>query len=623
MVCCQRSNYFSTLLNRCLSLKSLYSVKIVHAQLIKLSLCNTNTFLGNRCLDLYTKLGKIQDAFGAFNDIRYKNVYSWNLYMQVFIQFGDIEGARQVFDEMPERDVVSWNSIISAYGSNGFVDHALDVFVKMQSLGVTPSGYTYSIVLSCVRYVCNGMEVHCNMIRNGLDFKSVIIGNSLIDMYCKHGFVDYAFGVFINMEEIDIISWNSLITGCSKFGYEEMAYHQLCIMRSKDYVPDAFTVSSVLTACSTIQDLSKGKQIFCLSLKSGFLSNTIVLSAAINMFSKCESIYDPICILDEIDNWDSAVSNSMISSLINHRLEKHAMQIFVLSLNEGVGPTEFTLSCLLSCASMFVPAVQGTMLHCFVVKLGFESDPIVSSSLVEMYSKLGFFNSAKIIFDQMDEKDLISWNSMILGCSYNGKTIEALKYFDELLKTGVPPDEITLLGVLLACNYSGLIDKGLTIFYSMEREYGVKPTETHFNIIVEMMIRAGNVNEAFNIITTMGYSVNGFICKLILSVNEVRGDLELTEKVAERLMKLEPTSALPYVALCKAYEVWGRWESVARVKKLMKDRNIRKVVGCSWIGVNSGLFDFKEDEVVNHGGEDVYLIMRLLMHDIEDEGYVF
>ncbi|KAI3829548.1 hypothetical protein L1987_03674 [Smallanthus sonchifolius] len=340
----------------------------------------------------------------------------------------------------------------------------------MHTSGVTPSGHTYSIVLSFVRSVCHGMEIHGNMVTKGVAFASVIVGNSLIDMYCKYGFVDYAFGVFLDMEEVDVISWNSLIAGWSKSGHKEMAFKQFCIMRTTNYLPDAFTISSVLTACSGVQDLSK----------------------------------DSVTIFSELDLWDSAVCNSLISSLTSHQLEENAMRVFVLSLKKDIKPTEFTLSCLLSSASRFLPAVQGTELHCLVVKLGFERDPVVSNSLIDMYSKCGLTDAAKIVFDQMGIKDLVSWNSVILGFAYNGKTEESVQLFGELLKNGPPPDEVTMTGVLLACTHGHLVDKGLSFFHSMENKYGVKPTDTHLTAIAEMMINAGELNEAMKMITTMG-----------------------------------------------------------------------------------------------------------------------
>ncbi|KAI3738832.1 hypothetical protein L2E82_29017 [Cichorium intybus] len=283
---------------------------------------------------------------------------------------------------MPERDVVSWNSIISGYSSSGLHNCALHLFSKMQTFNVIPSEYTYSIVLSFVQSLHHGMEIHCNMIRNGVNFSSVIIGNSLISMYSNHGFMNYAFDVFISMEQIDIISWNTLIAGFSKSGHKEIAYNLFNTMRTTtNYLPDAFTISSILTICSTIQDLSTGKQIFSLSIKLGFISNTILSSAIIDMFSNCKSIHDSIRVFEEIDTWDSSVCNSMISTLVKHKLEENAMDIFTLSLKRNIKPTEFTLSCLVSCSSLFLPPVHGTQLHCLVIKLGFEFDSIVSSSL--------------------------------------------------------------------------------------------------------------------------------------------------------------------------------------------------------------------------------------------------
>ncbi|PWA49824.1 Pentatricopeptide repeat-containing protein [Artemisia annua] len=523
---------------------------------------------------------------------------------------------------MPQRDVVSWNTMISGYSINGDEDRAVGLFEEMQGCGVRPSEYTYSIVLSLARTVRCGMEVHCSVMKRGMVYGSVIVGNSLIDMYCKYGFVDYGFSVFVNMEEVDVISWNSLIAGCGKSGYEDMAFEQFCVMRRMKYEPDEFTISAVLTACASVQDLVKGEQVLCLSIKSGFLSNAIVSSAAINMFSKCERVNDSVTIFKELDMWDSAVCNSMISSFTNHRLEENAMQIFTRSLRKNVRPDEFTLSCLISCVSVFLPLVYGIELHCLVVKLGFEHDPVVSSSLVEMYSKSGFFDAAKIIFYKMDIKDLICWNSMILGSTYNGRTVDSIKLFEDLLRTSLLPDAITMTGVLLACDHGRLINEGLSIFNSMENKYGVKPTDSHVTTVVEMMIKAGKLNEAMNIITRMPCGLNAYMCELILSAYGVQGELTFTEQVAERLAELEPMSLLPYIILGKAYEARGRWESLARLKKVMKDRNIKKVTGCSWIGVNSSLFVYKENEVIHHGGEDVYSTLRLLMHDIEGEDYI-
>ncbi|KAM7514742.1 hypothetical protein LguiA_004325 [Lonicera macranthoides] len=614
-------SFFSNLIDHCLSLKSSDFAKFIHAQLIKLGY-NTNTFLGNRCVDLFSKVGTVKDALQAFDEITDKNIISWNICLKVLVQSHDLTSARKVFDEIPERDVVTWNSMISGYASNGYVDCMLELLLEMQNAGIRPSVFTFSILVSCVRCAHTGKQIHGSMIRNGVNLSSVIVGNSLVDMYGKLGLLDYSFGVFLTMEELDIISWNSLISGCCKLGYEELALNQFRAMRATGNLPDEFTVSTITTVCSNLQDLEKGKQILSLCIKSGFNSNSIVSSSVIDLFSKCNRLDYSIRVFGEIDVWDSAVCNSMISSYARHGFEENSLQIFVLTLRKGLRPTEFTLSCVVSCASVFLPIELGCQLHSLVVKVGFESDPIVASSLVEMYSKYGLIDFAMDIFVKMGARDLISWNTMILGFTYNGKVFESLYLFKELLEGGPPPDQITLTGVLLACNYGGFVNEGMAIFSSMEKEYGIIPINEHYACMVDMMSRAGKLKEAFYILETMPYEPDALIWGSILHACGVDGDLRLTERVAERMMELEPQSSLPYMVLAKAYEMRGRWESLVRVKKVARERGVKKVVGCSWVGIKDRVFVFKANQIVHHGGTETYSILSLLVQDMENEGYV-
>ncbi|CAK9187707.1 unnamed protein product [Ilex paraguariensis] len=615
-------SFYSNLIDHCLSLKSLDLAKSIHGQLIKLGF-NSHTFLGNRCIDLYAKVGISNDALKAFDEIPNRNIFSWNICLSVFVKSGDIERARSLFDEMPERDVVSWNSMISGYAANGFVEHALEIFLEMQRVGIRPSVYTFSILVSCVRSACCGKEIHASMIRNEVNLSNVVVGNSLIDMYGKLGLVEYAIVVFLYMEEVDVISWNSVILGCCKSGCEELALNQFCLMKAAGHSPDEFTLSEVITVCSNLQDLRKGKQIFALCMKLGFLSNTIVSSAAIDLFSKCNRWEDSVRAFEEVDLWDSALCNSMISTHARHGFEENAIKFFIHTLRGNIRPTEFTLSCVLSSASVFLPVELGSQLHSLAVKFGFEADPIVASSLVEMYSKYGLIDSAKNIFAQIAVKDLICWNTMIMGLTYSGKAIESLGLFNDLLDIGTQPDEITLSGVLLACSFGGFIDEGMTIFASMQKEYGVIPTDEHYACIVDMMSRAGKLNEVVSILDTISYEPNALIWGSILDACGFHGELELTERVAERMMELEPDSSLPYLVLAQAYEMRGKWESLVRVRKAMKERRTKKVVGCSWIGIRNHLFGFKSNQIFHHGGKDIYFILRLLKWAMEDEGYVY
>ncbi|KAL0391786.1 UNVERIFIED_CONTAM: Pentatricopeptide repeat-containing protein, mitochondrial [Sesamum radiatum] len=362
-------SFCTRLIDQCFSVTNpSNSFKLIHAQLIKLGF-SSNTFLGNRCLDLYLKSGSAIDALKAFHDLPSKNIVSWNLYLKVCVKCFGVEKARLVFDGMPERDVVSWNTIISGW--------------RLFQFG----GW-----------------------------------NALIDVYGKLGLVDYALAVFFSMERVDVISWNSMISGCCKSGYEEFALHKFCLMGRRGFKVDEYTMSAVLNACTSLRNLEKGKQVFCLCIKLGFLSNSVVSSAAIDLFSKCNRMENAISVFKESYLFDSAICNSMIACYMSHNFEVKALELFVFSFSGNIRPTEFTLSCALYSATVFIPVEQGLCRYGF---LGFNS--------LEHYDT---------------------------GMTQNGKPVEAICLFEELLQSGLHPDRITFAGVLLACSYDMMIRAG-------------------------------------------------------------------------------------------------------------------------------------------------------------------
>ncbi|GAV57466.1 PPR domain-containing protein/PPR_2 domain-containing protein/PPR_3 domain-containing protein [Cephalotus follicularis] len=613
-------SYYSHLINHCFSIKSLDLAEVIHAQLIKVGL-NGYTFLGNRFIDLYSQFGTVEYACNVFDDISYKNIVSRNIYLNGLLRFGHFDGARSLFDEMPERDIVSWNSMVSGYVSCGYFDQALKLFMEMQNASVRPNGFTFSILMSLVSCAAHSKQIHGSMIRSGVYLSNVVLGNSLINMYGKLGLIDYAFVVFSTMEELDIVTWNSLISACCRLGYVELALNQFCLMRALGYSPDEYTMSTVMTAGSDLQSLDVGKQFFAICLKAGFLSNTIVLSATIDLFSNCNRLEDSVRVFVEQDRWDSALCNSMISSYARHGFGEEALRIFKFTLTKDCRPNEFTLSSVVSSISGFT-GEQGSQVHSLVVKLGFESDALVASSLVDMYCNIGLIDPAIKIFTGMGARDLISWNTIILGLTRNGRVVETLDVFEKLLRKGPPPDRITLADVLLACNYGGFVDEGMAIFSSMKEDYGVMPGNEHYACIVDLLCRAGKLREAMNIMETMPYEPGFLIWKSLLRGCAIYGEVNLAEKVAERMTELEPQSSLPYMVLARVYEMCGKWEGVIRLRTTMKQKGEKKLIGCSHVVIKNYVYTFNADQLLHCGGKDIYLVLQLLIWEMEDDGYV-
>ncbi|XP_020590725.1 pentatricopeptide repeat-containing protein At1g43980, mitochondrial-like [Phalaenopsis equestris] len=586
------SSSSSLLIDRCLSFSSLQSTHAVHARLLKLGL-HRNTFLCNRLLHLYSRLASLPSVLRAFSDISAKNIYTWNILLSAVSKAGRPPDARKVFDEMPARDTVSWNSMMSCYAGNGLFDVAFAVFYAMRELGLRGNAYTISISASCVFSQPQAKQIHGNAIRCGFDSSSVVVGNSLINMYGKIGLVDCAYCVFRRLESPDAISWNSMISAFGDSGHGSSSFECFRSMLASGLSPDEFSISAIISVCADLKDLVKGEQV----------------------------LDDSIRLFREMERWDSATLNSVVSVYAKSGLVHEALNLFVMAVGRNVRPTEFTFASILGSNSCFGLPEQGRQIHCFVHKLGMEADVIISTALVDMYMKLGSEESATNIFSSMIFKDLISWNTMIIGLAQNGQGEEGLRKFQELLESGIKPDRITLLGVLLACSHRGMVSEGKKILYSMEEKHGIKCGIEHYSCAVEMMGRSGRLEEAIKIIETMPFKPNASMLGLLLEASSIHGSLSFTEKIAEKMMELEPQCSLPYNTLGRMYGRRGMWESMAWIWRIMEERGVKRVSECSWIGIKNQIFTFSDDEVLHHGGEVMYSILGLLIWELAKEGY--
>lgn len=318
---------------------------------------------------------------------------------------------------------------------------------------------------------------------------------------------------------------------------------------------------------------------------------------------------------------DSALCDSMISSYVRHGLWEDSLQIFIHTFRDGLKPTEFTLNNVLNSTS-FLSTEIGSQVHSLLVKLGFESEIIVANSLVDMYAKTGYIAYAMKMFCGMHESDLISWNTIIIGLARNGRYVEALHTFKELAGKGPPPDGITFAGILSACRYGGFLDEGMRIFSSMEKEHGVTPSDEHYCCIVDLLCQAGKLKEAIDVTNTMPFPPSAFTWEPILLATVTINDLNLVEMVSERMMESEPQSLLPYLVLIRVCEMRGRWEGVTRLRNAMKERGVKNITGCSWIGIRNKILTFKADRLQYQGSQDIYSMMQLLSWEVEDKEHI-
>ncbi|KAJ7536574.1 hypothetical protein O6H91_12G075100 [Diphasiastrum complanatum] len=514
---------FAIVLKACTRIQALEQGKQYHLDVIK-SGFESDVAIGNTLIDMYAKCGCIEDA-------------------------------HRVFNNMHERNVVSWTAIIAGYAQQGFGKEALDLYEQMTEEGVRPNTVTYAILLKACASIAaleQGKQLHLDIIKSGFE-SDVIVGSTLIDMHAKCGCIEDARQVFNNMHERSVVSWNAMIAGYAQHGLGKEALDLYEQMKQEGVRPDIVTYVVLLKACGSIAALELGKQLHSDIIRSGFESDLIVGSTLVDMYAKCGCIEESCQVFNNMHERDVVSWNAMIAGYAEHGLGKEAFNLYEQMKQESVQPNKITYLVLLKASASIAALEQGKQVHLDIIKSGFESNVNVGSTLVYMYAKCGCIEDALQVFNNMHERDVVSWNAMIAGYAQQGLGKEALTLWEQMLREGIKPDEVTYVSILSACSHCGLVDKGRHLFDSMCKDHGVIPTIDHYICMVDLLSRAGCLTDAENFIRKMPIHPNAVIWMTLLGAARIHGDVEIGRHAFECVVKLEPEIAAPYVLLSNIY----------------------------------------------------------------------
>lgn len=604
------------------------------------------------------------------------NVFVCNAVVAMYSRCGELDDARQMFDEMRERgvcDIVSWNSIVSAYGRNEKAKEAVNMFCRMTNgCVIRPDVVSLVNVLpSCASLgaIFQGKEVHCFAVRSGL-FEDMFVGNALVDLYAKCGMMEEAKKVFERMEIKDVISWNTMVTGYSQTGGFNEALGLLQMMRAEKIQLDVVTWSaviagyaqkghgyealdvfrqmqlsgteanvvtlvSVLSGCASIGALLQGKEIHTYVIKCILNvyqidreNDLLVTTALIDMYAKCKSIIVARSIFDSVLLKDRTVATwtVMIGGYAQHGEADDGLELFSKMFQEDktVKPNAFTICCVLMACARLSALRLGRQIHAYVFRCPpeYASMVFVENCLIDMYSKCGDIDAARVVFVNMPKRNSVSWTSLLNGYGIHGRGEEALEVFDKMKVADVVPDGITSLVVLYACSHSGMVDQGVRYFNNMHAEFGVAPGLEHYACMVDLLGRAGRLDEAMKLIESMPMEPAPVVWVALLSGCRLHANVELGEYAARRLIELESENDGSYTLLSNIYASARRWKDVARVRSLMKHTGIKKRPGCSWIQGKKGTVTFYVGDRTHPEWERVYGLLSSLIERIKTMGYV-
>ncbi|CAN1758956.1 Pentatricopeptide repeat-containing protein At2g42920, chloroplastic [Linum perenne] len=470
-------------------------------------------------------------------------------------------------------------------------------------------------------------KIHCHLIKAGLAKDRIAASRLLAFCTSPAGDVNYAYSVFARIKKPTLFSWNQIIRGFSYSSNPHTAIALFVEMLVESSVkPSRLTYPSVFKAYAQLGFTRGGAQLHGRVIKFGDEDDEFVRNSILSMYANCGFLIDARRVFDRIDHnlksdpvpWNVVITglakygeieearevfdempqrnvvswNSMISGYVRIGKFVEALELFGEMQEANVKPNEFTMVSLLNACAFLGAIRQGEWIHDYIVKNGFEMNPIVVTSIIDMYSKCGSIDMARQVFESAPRKSLSCWNSMILGLATNGHEQEAIDLFGKIESSSLYPDSVSFIGVFTACSHAGLVDTAKEYFSLMTEAYNIEPLIQHYSCMVDVLGRAGLLEEAEELIKGMTISPDAIIWGSLLASSNIHGNTEMAKRAARNLNELDPSGASSFVLMSNVHASSGQFREAIKQRTGLKEHQIKKVPGCSSIELNGEVHEF-------------------------------
>lgn len=550
--------------------------------------------------------------------------YVSNSLVVMYGKLGFVDDAERVFYGVADKRIELWNAIASVYTSRGLAYEALDVYNQMRLNGILPDSITVSNMLSACSLTGFwefGRRIHGYLIKRPQFLNMAVVQSSLITMYMKSGIVESATALFASTKDRDLVTWGSMIVGFCQNQNFDQALDLFNQLRAEELSLDATIIASTAAACTGLEFLELGCQIHCHAIKIGTNDDQLVGSALIDMYSKLGLPQLAGKTFSFLPYKNLVVLNSMISGYSRNGLLDESVSTFSEITGLGLVPDQISITSVLASVSSFAALEKGKMIHGYQVRNGILCDILVENALLDMYMKCGCLNYAQIIFEKMQIRNIISWNTMISGYGSHGHCTKAIELFEEMEKSEILPDDTTFLSLLSSCSHSGSIEEGHKIFESMNMRYRIVPKMEHYANMVDLLARAGKLNEAYSFTLRTPIEPDESVWLCLLSACRNYRCSEIGEVVADKLLKLKPRESGSYMQVLKFYMEMGLKDEAAKVRMEMKREGTTKNPGCSWIEAKNKVEVFHSGDSSSMLTEHIHFVLRGLkriMTEVEE-----
>ncbi|XAR50733.1 hypothetical protein NMG60_11005145 [Bertholletia excelsa] len=464
--------------------------------------------------------------------------------------------------------------------------------------------------------------VHARLIVSGSS-RSLALVTKLIVFACNAGSIAYTRQLFFSVPNPDSFFFSSLIVACSKghFPHDAVLFYRRMLMSS--VWPTTYIFTAVLKACAQLSAHRLGRIVHSHTLACGYGADSFVQAALVSFYAKCGDLGNGQNVFAKMPNRTVIAWNSMISGYEQNGQADKAIALFYQMRDWGVEFDMTTLVCVLSACSQVGAFELGLWVHDYVRENGFDVNVFLGTSLINMYARCGSITKAREVFDSMTVRNVVTWTTMISGYGMHGFGREAVELFRAMRAQGPPPNDVTFTAVLSSCAHSGLVQEGRRAFASMRREHGLLPGMEHHVCMVDMLGRAGLLNEAFQYIKELNPAKPiPAMWTAMLGACKMHKNFDLGVQVAEHLLASQPEDAGHYVLLSNIYALAGRMDRVEMVRNMMIQRGLKKQVGYSTIEVNQKTHLFSMGDKSHPETIAIYQYLDELMQRIGEAGYV-
>ncbi|GFP78874.1 pentatricopeptide repeat-containing protein at3g49740 [Phtheirospermum japonicum] len=536
-----------------------------------LSLCSSERFdFGRQVHCLVVKTGFLRRVT-VINSL-IKMYFNCKRPMDAYVAFDEV--GCEIGDE------ITYNTIIAGLVNMEKNEEALLMFKDMITVDLKPTELTFVSVMGACFFSKIAGQVHGQAIKMTFeDFTSV--NNAAISMYSNCGDINAACSVFSRLKEKDVVSWNAIIASYAQVNLSEDVIFAFSQMRINSIEPDEFTIGSLLARSNSLEIV---ETIQAIAIKKALVLKVEVTNALISAFARNGEIKQASKLFFDTHSKNLISWNSMISGFMLNNLPGHGLRHFSKLLVSGLKPNHYTLSLVLSICASVSDLHHGKEIHAYIIKFSYCFHTLLCNTLIALYSKCGALHLSLRVFENMMEKDTVTWNSILSAHAEHGEGEKAIHWFETMRYSGAStPDNATFTAVLSACSRSGLVSDGIRIFNLMVKIYGVEPEANHFSCIVDLLGRAGFLDLAERLVMDRAGEIDLSVWWTLFSLCVDHGYVELGSVIAEFILEKNKYDPNVYVLLSNLYANAGKWEESANLRELMKKYGVMKQPGSSWI----------------------------------------